>query len=64
VADRGERLACREMRKHMQAYTHGIPGAAQLRRALTSAETRAEYLRAVNGYLERRPQEAAEEARA
>lgn len=37
--DRGERLACREMRKQFCAYTKGMPGGAPLRNRLVHAET-------------------------
>lgn len=44
IADAGEKKACREMRKHICAYTKGLPGSAALRHALVHAETRQEYL--------------------
>ena len=37
--DRGERNACREMRKQLCAYTRGINGAAALRNRLVHADT-------------------------
>lgn len=52
VAEQGERLACREMRKHMQAYTRGIPNAARLRRALTTAGAREQFVQAVRAFLD------------
>jgi nifR3 family TIM-barrel protein len=41
--DRGEKTACREMRKQFCAYTKGCPGGAALRNRLVHAETVAEY---------------------
>jgi tRNA-dihydrouridine synthase B len=52
VSEQGERLACREMRKHMQAYTRGIPGGARLRRALTTAADKDQFVRAVRAFLD------------
>jgi nifR3 family TIM-barrel protein len=43
VRDRGERNACREMRKQFCAYTRGINGAAALRNRLIHADTVEEY---------------------
>jgi nifR3 family TIM-barrel protein len=43
AGDRGERGACREMRKHFCAYTRGFPGGAGLRNRLVHAETIEEY---------------------
>jgi nifR3 family TIM-barrel protein len=42
-ADVGERLACREMRKHATSYLKGIPHASQAKQALVRASTYAEY---------------------
>jgi nifR3 family TIM-barrel protein len=47
VQDRGERNACREMRKQFCAYTRGINGAATLRNRLIHADTVEEYRRMV-----------------
>jgi tRNA-dihydrouridine synthase len=41
--DRGERNACREMRKQFCAYTRGINGGAALRNRLIHADTIEEY---------------------
>jgi nifR3 family TIM-barrel protein len=41
--DKGERNACREMRKQFCAYTRGFPGGAGLRNRLVHAETIGEY---------------------
>ncbi len=43
VSLKGEPVACREMRKHICAYTKGIPGAAAIRRRATRASTLSEY---------------------
>lgn len=47
--DRGEKSACREMRKHFCAYTKGIPGGAPLRNKLVHAETIEEYVALCSG---------------
>lgn len=39
----GERVACREMRKHATSYLKGLPHAAKAKQALVKAETFAEY---------------------
>lgn len=41
--DRGEALACREMRKHASAYFKGIPYAARAKQALVQSTTYAQY---------------------
>jgi nifR3 family TIM-barrel protein len=43
AGDLGERSACLEMRKHICAYTKGIPGCASLRNSLVRASTIEEY---------------------
>lgn len=48
---KGERLACREMRKHFVAYTRGMQGAAPLRQAIVRAESMSDYERLTEGYL-------------
>ncbi|MEW5816768.1 MAG: tRNA dihydrouridine synthase DusB [Spirochaetota bacterium] len=47
----GEAKACKEMKKHICAYTKGLPGAARIRNALVRAETRDDYLRILSVYL-------------
>lgn len=47
----GERLACREMRKHCVAYTKGLPGSADLRRAVVHADTMEGYRAVFSSYL-------------
>ncbi len=42
VADKGEYIGVREMRKHAAWYTKGFPGAAQLRQRINQAKTSAE----------------------
>lgn len=44
IARKGEQTACREMRKHICAYTKGLPGSAALRGQIVHAETRHAYL--------------------
>ena len=41
---KGEQAACREMRKHICAYTKGLPGSAALRAEIVHAESREAYL--------------------
>ena len=48
---KGEAVACREMRKHMSAYTRGMPGSAVLRRDLTQAVSLQEYRAIIERYL-------------
>lgn len=43
IAAVGEVRSCREMRKHISAYTKGIPGSKQLRGEIVRASTRKEY---------------------
>ena len=47
VRDRGERNACREMRKQFCAYARGINGAAALRNRFIHADTMEEYRRII-----------------
>ena len=42
-ADVGERLSCREMRKHATSYLKGIPHASHAKQALVQSTTYAEY---------------------
>ncbi len=41
--DKGERTACKEMRKRFCAYTKGIEGGASLRKLIVQAETMEDY---------------------
>ena len=43
INDKGEEVACREMRKRFCAYSKGIHGGAELRRLLVSASTKKDY---------------------
>ena len=63
AAARGEALACKEMRKHMQQYLRGIPGVARLRPEIGTAATRAEYARLVDRIISRALEAAREEVR-
>ena len=47
----GEAAACREMRKHLCAYTRGLPEGAGLRRRAVRAESLADYRRLAAEYL-------------
>jgi tRNA-dihydrouridine synthase B len=54
VENLGEPLACREMRKHICAYTKGIEGGSELRNRVIHAVTLEEYRSIFNEYLGRR----------
>ena len=43
IEDRGEKIACKDMRKRFCAYSKGIEGGALLRQKIIHAETRADY---------------------
>ncbi len=43
TAEKGELVACREMRKRFCCYSKGIPGAAAVRKEIVGAETVADY---------------------
>ena len=49
---KGERLGCKEMKKHLSAYTRGLPAASSLRNDLMGCGTVADYERVLDGYLE------------
>jgi len=51
IYQKGEPAACREMRKHICAYTKGIPGGAGIRRRATMATTLSEYELILEGLL-------------
>ena len=48
----GENVAGREMRKHMMAYLKGMSGAKEAKAMLTSALSKDDYLRALEGLFE------------
>ncbi|MCR4938667.1 MAG: tRNA dihydrouridine synthase DusB [Treponemataceae bacterium] len=43
IADKGEAVACREMRKRFCCYSKGIPGAAVIRQSIVAAKTEKDY---------------------
>lgn len=49
---KGERPACKEMRKHFCAYTKGIPGAARIRNQVIQAERLNDYKSLVSDFLD------------
>ncbi len=49
--DKGEGVACREMRKRFCAYTKGIEGGAALRKSIVQSETIADYDNIFHQYL-------------
>ncbi len=59
---KGERLACREMRKHFVAYMRGMQGAAPLRQAIVRATTITDYEQQVRGFLAHRPAQGSDGA--
>lgn len=48
AALKGESVACREMRKHVSAYTRGLRGGAAVRRRVSTATTMDEYYEILN----------------
>lgn len=51
VEFKGEKTACREMRKHFCAYTKGLHASAQLRSKAVQAESFSDYQTLINDYL-------------
>ncbi|MCX7788273.1 MAG: tRNA dihydrouridine synthase DusB [Spirochaetes bacterium] len=52
ISTLGETLACREMRKHFCAYVKGIEGSAAFRNKIVHAESREQYQRLVEEYIQ------------
>lgn len=55
IGDKGEPLACREMRKHACAYTKGFPGSGKVRNGLIHAESFEQYQSILIGWLKETP---------
>ncbi len=53
VEYKGERIGCKEMKKHLSAYTKGLPDGSSLRNDLMRCSTVAEYETVLSGYLQR-----------
>lgn len=51
IQDKGEEIACREMRKRFSAYSKGLEGGSQLRFLIVSATKRANYLEIFKNFL-------------
>ena len=51
IEDRGEKAACRDMRKRFCAYSKGLNGGAALRLAIVHAETKSDYENIFADYL-------------
>lgn len=51
VEEKGENIAVKEMRKHISAYTKGMPGSSEFRSTINSLETLAEVQEALNQYF-------------
>ncbi len=52
IADKGEPVACKEMRKHIGSYTKGVRGGAALRNRVVHASTYAEYKEIFEEFLQ------------
>jgi len=48
---KGEKVAVREMRKHLAWYLKGLPGASRARVSINKAETMAEHINILTSYL-------------
>jgi len=51
ISFKGEKLACKDMRKHMVAYSKGMPGSASFRNKIVHAETLSEYEEIIKSYI-------------
>ena len=51
INDKGEEVACREMRKRFSAYTKGVEGATKMREAIVSATKRDDYAQIFKNFL-------------
>lgn len=51
IEDRGEKAACKDMRKRFCAYSKGLNGGASLRLAIVHAETKSDYQNIFAEYL-------------
>ena len=51
VEEKGENIAVKEMRKHISAYTKGMPGSSEFRSKINSLDTLAEVKEALNQYF-------------
>lgn len=51
IQDKGEEVACREMRKRFSAYSKGIEGSSQLRFAIVSSIKRQDYAEIFKKFL-------------
>lgn len=47
----GEALACKEMKKHLCAYTKGLPGSAEIRNKIVYCTSAEEYLEILKSFL-------------
>ncbi|MDY7027214.1 MAG: tRNA dihydrouridine synthase DusB [Spirochaetota bacterium] len=57
VEYKGERIGCKEMKKHLSAYTKGLPDGSSLRNDLMRCSSVAEYETVLDGYLQDHPPE-------
>lgn len=55
IAAAGERVALREMRKHLSWYSHGLPGAAQFRKEVNIIEGKGALLEALRRFFTEAP---------
>ncbi|MFI3257393.1 MAG: tRNA dihydrouridine synthase DusB [Spirochaetales bacterium] len=54
-ADKGEAIACREMRKRFCAYTKGTEGGANLRKFIVQAKTKEDYFKIFDSLIVKNP---------
>jgi nifR3 family TIM-barrel protein len=52
INDKGEKIACREMRKRFCSYTKGLDGGSELRKGIVSSETYENYVKILSSYIE------------
>jgi len=55
VEYKGERIGCKEMKKHLGAYTKGLPDGSSLRNRLMRCSTVAEYENVLGEYMRKYP---------
>ncbi|MBL7005947.1 MAG: tRNA dihydrouridine synthase DusB [Spirochaetia bacterium] len=49
---KGEKAACREMRKHAGSYIKGFPGASEMRKEIVQASTRKDYEQVLSAWMD------------
>ena len=51
VKYKGERTACKDLRKHIAAYSKGLPGSAEFRKSIVNASSLEDYKMIIKDYL-------------